>query len=170
MLGPQAGDRNPMIIQPCDRGVVDRLVPTGIRNHGPADPPDAPCDQREESKHDQDRERDGDRNCHERGHAILQPVLERPYESDDENRERQRREYHLGLEGGDREAYRGEESRATSERECPTSLLEGLRKWDAGREAPREWLDLVRNSNTLTNRNGNERHVFPSREPRLRGR
>ena len=109
MLRPDARQRNPMALEPCGSGGVERLIALVVGEKGAADPAEAPHDQRSKNGADRDRDRHGDREREQRRHPRLQPGLERPDDRNDEQAERQRREHLPRQIGGGGNQDRGDD-------------------------------------------------------------
>ena len=85
VLGPQAGNGDPMRLQPGSRLFIESLKPRCVRDEGSADPTEAPGHggrEHDEDQHDQ-RYDDGERQ--KLRQTCLKPVLERPDDGDDED-------------------------------------------------------------------------------------
>ena len=88
MFCPHPGQNYAVAFQPIGELRVMGLKARRVTNDVPADPSETPCDHRPECSEDQDRHQNAHRKRHELRHPGLKAALDRPYQCNDEDRER----------------------------------------------------------------------------------
>ncbi len=92
-----------MLIKPSHSGFIQRLIPPRIAQDSVPDPAKSPGDQGCEGDAHRDDQDQRDRQRDELRHPPFHPLLQRPNNGDDEQREREWLKNDLRLIGGERD-------------------------------------------------------------------